>query len=654
MANIITINIDGTDYQIKDTVARNTNNNLQTKISNEITNRKNAVYDEMDRARVAENSKINKPTDSPYGRAGQILRTNGDETTSWIDPGLPTEDQISTAINAWLDAHPDATTTVQDGAITLTKMIPGVRSVLINPDLNEGTDYQKLQKAIDDAIDNKYATIIISRKYDITGNQLKINKGLYEPETGFRKKLTFIGVNSGEIYKSDSGYIFTGDTIPEVTTQFSGGDIQCINMAFAGNDHQVTGSDMERLCSVFDCHKLIRITTFGCSFTYVCAAFDGFECIDGTNNMQQVVNYGDLCTFSHAYYRLGATWVVSSDGCTIERCNYAYVNTGVGTITCLHIKDCTIEGNDMGGIYIVDPPESSAPGLTNIVVNGCYFETNGTYDSNLNNITTDIQLNCRYTYNVTITNNHFAPHPYGHCIDLLIRHTKYCIENNDCMSTASNAYLIYANVDTVALGNQKIYVSNNLTTGITLTNQPTILIDNSINRFTQYAEGLTANGLNKNINNLPFSNSMIIHIVPEDFAEGLPSGETEGELIHMPDSSSNIIQIFVAKVSKEIWIRARITGLGFTAWKPINGCFTFEKAHVKHGDVIDFPVPITSRSAVTVFQQFSSSARASMIFPSSIVSSGATSFTLRIYDPTTGLPSELDDFTIIVMVSQVH
>ena len=34
-----------------------------------------------------------------------------------VDPAA-----IQTNVNAWLDAHPEATTTVQDGAITLAKL----------------------------------------------------------------------------------------------------------------------------------------------------------------------------------------------------------------------------------------------------------------------------------------------------------------------------------------------------------------------------------------------------------------------------------------------------------------------------------------------------------------------------------------------------
>lgn len=69
-----------------------------------------------------DDAKVNKPTTSPNGTSGQLLRTNGDGTTTWVDQGLPTDAQTADAVSAWLDDHPEATTTVQDGAITKAKL----------------------------------------------------------------------------------------------------------------------------------------------------------------------------------------------------------------------------------------------------------------------------------------------------------------------------------------------------------------------------------------------------------------------------------------------------------------------------------------------------------------------------------------------------
>lgn len=88
-------------------------------------------------------TKISKPTSSPNGTAGQLLRTNGDGTTQWVEQGLPTDEQTAEAIVAWLNQHPEATTTVQDGAITEAKLADDLYSAyaatganLFEPSLN--------------------------------------------------------------------------------------------------------------------------------------------------------------------------------------------------------------------------------------------------------------------------------------------------------------------------------------------------------------------------------------------------------------------------------------------------------------------------------------------------------------------------------------
>lgn len=62
---------------------------------------------------------------SKFGTAGQVLRTNGDGTTQWVDPNLPSEQAMAQAIADWLTAHPEATTTVEDNSITTAKIKNG-------------------------------------------------------------------------------------------------------------------------------------------------------------------------------------------------------------------------------------------------------------------------------------------------------------------------------------------------------------------------------------------------------------------------------------------------------------------------------------------------------------------------------------------------
>lgn len=58
---------------------------------------------------------------SKYGTSGQLLRTLGNGSTEWVNVGLPTDEQTEAAITTWLEEHPEATTTVQDGSLTEAK-----------------------------------------------------------------------------------------------------------------------------------------------------------------------------------------------------------------------------------------------------------------------------------------------------------------------------------------------------------------------------------------------------------------------------------------------------------------------------------------------------------------------------------------------------
>lgn len=68
------------------------------------------------------NQKLNKPVINPDGTLNDLLISNGDGTTRWesIDDKIIPE--IQGAVFEWLDDHPEATTTVQDGVISPAKL----------------------------------------------------------------------------------------------------------------------------------------------------------------------------------------------------------------------------------------------------------------------------------------------------------------------------------------------------------------------------------------------------------------------------------------------------------------------------------------------------------------------------------------------------
>lgn len=83
------------------------------------------LKDEINSLNNKQPYKLNTPLDGDNqptsGTAGQMLRTNGDGSTAWVDEGLPTDAQTEAAVTEWLNNHPEATTTVQDGSLTEAK-----------------------------------------------------------------------------------------------------------------------------------------------------------------------------------------------------------------------------------------------------------------------------------------------------------------------------------------------------------------------------------------------------------------------------------------------------------------------------------------------------------------------------------------------------
>lgn len=85
----------------------------------------NSIYtgEEIDRRLTDVDGKIALPSPA---YAGLYPRGNEQGGVDWVPNGQPTDAQTAAAINAWLDAHPEATTTVQDGSLTVAKFASGV------------------------------------------------------------------------------------------------------------------------------------------------------------------------------------------------------------------------------------------------------------------------------------------------------------------------------------------------------------------------------------------------------------------------------------------------------------------------------------------------------------------------------------------------
>lgn len=106
---------------------------------------------------------------SKYGISGQVLRTRGNGTTEWATVGQPTDAQTATAVNAWLDAHPEATTTVQDWSLEYDKLVKGTLG-FVTPEMYgaKGDGVTDDTQAFIDALANGNTNLYCSKTYVIS------------------------------------------------------------------------------------------------------------------------------------------------------------------------------------------------------------------------------------------------------------------------------------------------------------------------------------------------------------------------------------------------------------------------------------------------------------------------------------------------------
>lgn len=96
----------------------------------------NQIKGDVSQIKTTLPKKVNQPLNNNgqpvNGTSGQVLRTKGDGSTEWASVGLPTDAQTAQAVTDWLDEHPEATTTVEDGSITEAKLNSALAKKVIN------------------------------------------------------------------------------------------------------------------------------------------------------------------------------------------------------------------------------------------------------------------------------------------------------------------------------------------------------------------------------------------------------------------------------------------------------------------------------------------------------------------------------------------
>ena len=222
----IRVGVDGITYDSAGDAVRSQVGGLKSDLTSETNARVNA--DNALSARIT--NKVAQPLDGnnqpTNGTSGQSLRTKGDGTTEWASVGLPTDAQTADAVSAWLDEHPEATTTVQDGAITNKKLANGIASSYYDSIIYE--QYRKYDTDI-------YYTVI--PVYDSDGEIIDPFFHFSEDKTPneiARELKTDVTFNGAVNYKKTDGTWQVGNVISRGTPIFDGDITGTLNCNDAG------------------------------------------------------------------------------------------------------------------------------------------------------------------------------------------------------------------------------------------------------------------------------------------------------------------------------------------------------------------------------------------------------------------------------------
>lgn len=170
-------------------------------------------------------TQINSKADEPTGTksAGKVYGLDSNLNPAWVDGGGGSVDPavIAQAVDDWLDDHPEAVTTVQDGAVTFAKLNDALQAYLTtydyytgwsDPDITVSTGYLKTDGTLADSANYRTTGYIPVSEGD------KFDYKLYSTSTA----CMVFGYNASKVAVSGSGVVGSSTFVTGVYTVPSG------------------------------------------------------------------------------------------------------------------------------------------------------------------------------------------------------------------------------------------------------------------------------------------------------------------------------------------------------------------------------------------------------------------------------------------------
>lgn len=274
------------------------------------------------------------------------------------------------AVDEWLDNHPEATTSVEDGSLSLIKFRKGSTSFVI-PDMFDGaSDSDKLENAVSYVISREGGIILINREYVLTRDTILKNN------SDGNKVVSFVGLNAYSLINTQT-YSFVGDS----EYGASNGGFRFENIRFYGSGN------------CFKSPNLIRLNISSCFFSNYTSIFR----IVNNNDYLQSIRL-DKCTIRNSTYIISALAEITGIAYDVH-----LTNNIIEWITGVINGDIVYRG-----LYCLNNCIEGLSGTAFILGNNCYginiannyFENNANvFDFSLVPVDSDIS--------VSIMNNNF-------------------------------------------------------------------------------------------------------------------------------------------------------------------------------------------------------------------------------------------------------
>ncbi len=287
----------------------------------------------------------NKPT---YGEAGQILRSKGNSDTEWVDQGAPTAEQVNAAVTEWMDEHPEASTTVEDGSITRAKLnnalkmivnysYPTIPDMIADTDLEAGMCVSTLSGYSQN--DGEGRMYYINNVLDMTQAYETLDNGLYA-----YPMMSDVDIHAdNRIFNSDDAVSIIADTAltyskytsgagtiadPYVSTKFVYGDDD--NWYLDQTPQQDADGKWEIRCSAFVKDLIFGVTYENSKYLNPSNRFNEKLCIDRYASLLDTNGRHDTRWLALYAYMHGYAYFPADDYSNIRPGDVLFLDTGDG------------------------------------------------------------------------------------------------------------------------------------------------------------------------------------------------------------------------------------------------------------------------------------------------------------------------------------